>query len=452
MSASPIDFKREASAKLSQRAQPVHELRGAMNPVVLIACAVAAVLGAVGFVSARVELSSPSLPAPTSQGGKQAEPTSSLLTAQLDGKTPEGQLILSYQQLARGQEAQALATIEQLVKAWPDFALAQLVYGDLLMARSGQMPKLGADLSAVGTEIGERSATLRAESKLRLAALVERPPQDALPKELLNLSPTVRHAIVVDTTRARLYLFENNGKGMRLLSDTYVSIGKLGIGKLAEGDQRTPLGTYHVGPRRDEAAERYGVAVLPLNYPNEYDRAIGRGGSSIWLHGERAGSYARGPLSTDGCIVLSNDEMRALADKVEAYETPVVIANHVEWVKKSAAKPALNAGFEKAYGQWEQARLKQDAAVLGGFYEPGLQRGSDSEVERLKHNLASMTKHELPVQSLERLSVLPWQDKQAVVVVTYREVSPIEAKPKLKRQYWREQDGRWRIFFDGLVG
>lgn len=451
MSAPYIDPKRRAGIGMSSLAQPAHELRGAMKPVVLIACAVLAVLGTVGYVSARVELSNPK-PSSLPQDGPRAEPTYNLLTAQVDGKTPEGQLILTYQQLARGQEAQALATVEQLVRAHPNFALAQLVYGDLLLARSGQMPRTGAEPGSVTTEQDERSATLRAESRLRLNALVERPPQDALPKELLNLSPSVRHAIVVDTTRARLYLFENSAQGMKLLSDTYVSIGKLGIGKRVEGDQRTPLGTYHVGPRRDAAADRYGVAVLPLNYPNEYDRVIGRGGSSIWLHGERAGSYARGPLSTDGCVVLSNDEMRVLADTVEPYETPVVIVNHVDWVKKNAAKPALNAGFEKAYGQWQQARLKQDAAVLAGFYEPGLQRGSDSEAERLKHNLASMTKHELPLQSIERLSVLPWQDQQKVVVVTYREVSPIESTPKLKRQYWREQDGRWRIFFDGLVG
>jgi lipoprotein-anchoring transpeptidase ErfK/SrfK len=375
-----------------------------------------------------------------------------LLAAQLDGRTPEGQLILTYQQLARGQEAQAFATVSQLVKEQPNFALAQLVYGDMLMARSGQEPKLGAESGREAAALAERAAGLRAESRLRLAALVERPPIDAMPKELLNLSPLVKHAIVVDTSRARLYLFENVSGTMKLVSDSYVSVGKLGTGKMAEGDLRTPLGTYHVGMRREEAAERYGAAVLPLNYPNEYDRVLGRGGSSIWLHGERAGSYARGPRSTDGCIVLSNDEMSALADRVEAFETPVVIVNHVDWVKKSAAKQVLSPAFEQAYDQWQKARLQQNAAALRGLYEPGLQRGSDSEAERLKRNLERMARQELPLQSLERLSVMPWQDQQSVVIVTYREIDPQDAKPKLKRQYWREHEGQWRILFDGLVG
>ncbi len=112
---------------------------------------------------------------------------------------------------------------------------------------------------------------------------------------------------------------------------------------------------------------------------------------------------------------------------------------------------SIAPAFDSAYQQWRQARLSQDAAALRGFYETGLQRGSDSETERLERKLLLMSRQELPVQSLERLSVLPGQDQQAVVIVTYRELSPPEAKPKLKRQYWREHEGQWRIFFDGLV-
>ena len=39
---------------------------------------------------------------------------------------------------------------------------------------------------------------------------------------------------------------------------------------------------------------------------------------------------------------------------------------------------APDAAFEAAYRQWQQARLNQDAETLRQFYEPGLQRGSDS--------------------------------------------------------------------------
>ena len=429
--------------------------------VLLLSCGIAAaagMAGAVSYVSARVELSSAASSSNSAAQTKAAKAsTATLLTARLDTQTPEGLLILAYQQLAQGLESKAFATVEQLVKQQPDFALAQLLHGDLLLARTpggAVRPEPGGSSPAAE----ERRADLREESRLRLAALVERPPTAALPRPLLGLSAAVKHAIVIDTASARLYLFENGPTGLKLLRDHYVAIGKQGFGKQVEGDLRTPLGTYHLGLRRDEAVERYGAAALPLNYPNEYDRLLGRSGSSIWLHGERAGSYARSPLSTDGCIVLSNDDMSRLADTVEARDTPVLIVNHVDWVlpskpgdERTQVAQSVAPAFDSAYQQWRQARLSQNAAALRGFYEPGLQRGSDSEAERLERKLLLMSRQELPVQSLERLSVLPGQDQQAVLIVTYRELSAPEAKPKLKRQYWREHEGQWRIFFDGLV-
>lgn len=447
--------------RLAERLSSRHGRVERKRPLLIagLAAAVLGAIGAVGFVSARVELS-----VPAALGGKsknssasigQATQSPDLLTAQIDGQTPEGQLIQTYQLLAKGEDGRAFALVEQLVRRQPDFALAQMVYGTLLLARSGQGEAVERHLVAAGgAKNPDPAALLRTEARLRLAALVERPPQDALPEQMFGLAPSVRHAIMVDTSRARLYLFENSANGVRLLRDSYISIGKLGTGKLVEGDQRTPLGTYYVGLRRDEAAARYGAAALPLNYPNEIDRLAGRGGTSIWLHGERAGNYARSPQSTDGCIVLSNDEMRLLAETVTPRETPVLVMDKIRWVKKSSVSspPALDAGFESAFEQWQQARLRQDAATLRQLYEPGLQRGSDSSSDKLASNLSRMERQELPVQALERLSVLPGQQAEPVLIVTYRELSAQDERARLKRQYWREQNGQWKIFFDGVIG
>ncbi|OYU27806.1 MAG: hypothetical protein CFE41_08620 [Burkholderiales bacterium PBB2] len=447
--------------RLAERLSYRRRRAGRRRPLLIagLAAAVLGAIGAVGFVSARVELSVPAALSGKSANSKTGSPSPSktpdLLTAQIDVQTPEGQLIQTYQLLARGEEGQAFALVELLVRRQPDFALAQMVYGTLLLARSGQGEAVERQLAAAGgAKSSDPAALLRTEARLRLAALVERPPQDALPEQMFGLSPSVRHAIMVDTSRARLYLFENSAQGVRLVRDSYISIGKLGTGKLVEGDQRTPLGTYYVGLRRDEAASRYGAAALPLNYPNEIDRLAGRGGTSIWLHGERAGNYARSPQSTDGCIVLSNDEMRLLAETVTPRETPVLVMDKIRWVKKSSVSspPALDAGFESAFEQWQQARLRQDAAALRQLYEPGLQRGSDSSSDKLETNLARMARQELPVQSLERLSVLPGQHAEPVLIVTYREQSAQDERARLKRQYWREQNGQWKIFFDGVVG
>jgi cyclophilin family peptidyl-prolyl cis-trans isomerase len=91
----------------------------------------------------------------------------------------------------------------------------------------------------------------------------------------------------VDASRSRLYLFENTPQGLRLVADYYASVGKLGIEKSVEGDQRTPLGVYFITSRLDPATLRdfYGAGALPLNYPNPLDQLRGKTGSGIWLHG-----------------------------------------------------------------------------------------------------------------------------------------------------------------------
>jgi L,D-transpeptidase YnhG len=50
---------------------------------------------------------------------------------------------------------------------------------------------------------------LREESQVRLRALRERPPEGTVPTQFLTLSSQRRHAIAVDASRSRLYLFEN---------------------------------------------------------------------------------------------------------------------------------------------------------------------------------------------------------------------------------------------------
>ena len=414
-------------------------------------------LGAVGFVFAHMTRNTETGTGSYISGDaltQADDPHPSLLDAKLDVATPEGQLIRAYQLLASGDEGAAFATVETLVHERPDFSLAQLLYADLLQARAGTpAPMMAASDANLSADEARSVAQLRAEARLRLAALVERPPLNALPREFASLSPTIKHAIAVDTSRARLYVFENTSTGPRLLRDIYVSIGKQGTGKQVEGDLRTPLGIYHVGLRRDDAVDRYGAAALPLNYPNEYDRQVGRSGSNIWIHGNNDGRFSRGPLASDGCVVLANEDMKSLAKLVEARETPVLIQEHLHWVKQGTPNvAALDSGFEHAYQRWERARLEQDARTVGAFYEPGLERGSDSEAERLAQNLARMSRHQWPVRSLQRISALPWTEKQKVVIVTYLEADENEGRARLKRQYWREHDGHWTIMFDGLVG
>lgn len=159
-------------------------------------------------------------------------------TAKFQDGVAEARLIEIYRLIGQADTRTALALAEKLVADFPSFALAQLVYGDLLTARTQALQQFGN--LAVGADKQAAAALndLRLESQLRLRALRERPPPGTLPAELLKLSPQNKHAIAVDASRARLYLFENQPDGPKLLADYYISVGKLGIDKEAEGEDR----------------------------------------------------------------------------------------------------------------------------------------------------------------------------------------------------------------------
>jgi hypothetical protein len=172
-----------------------------------------------------------------------------------DGQA-EARLMGVYQLIAEGRHREALAQAEALARDYPHFQLAQLVVGDLLMARTRPIRRLGDVPEPDSARSLQAAATLeelRNESRQRVDAQRSRPPAHSIPAQFLELSPRTRHAIAVDASRSRLYLFENTAKGLQLVADYYASVGKLGIEKNLEGDQRTPLGVYFITSRLDPA-------------------------------------------------------------------------------------------------------------------------------------------------------------------------------------------------------
>ena len=152
----------------------------------------------------------------------------------------EAQLVEIYKLIGQSRTAQALRKAETLVARHPNFQLAQLAYGDLLAIRTGPVETLGDVPARLRGASAEAVSALREEARLRMQAALHPPQPGTVPSHFVQLAPSTRHAIAVDTSRARLYLFANTGSGMKLVADYYASIGKLGVGKIVEGDRRTP--------------------------------------------------------------------------------------------------------------------------------------------------------------------------------------------------------------------
>ncbi len=90
-----------------------------------------------------------------------------------------------------------------------------------------------------------------------------------------------------------------------------VALGVSGVGKQREGDNRTPLGHYGLGPPR--ASKGFHIFV-PVGYPTREQARMGFTGGAIGIHGPPRGYGTLAQLArlvvedwTAGCIAVATD-------------------------------------------------------------------------------------------------------------------------------------------------
>lgn len=363
----------------------------------------------------------------------------------------EAQLRQVFDTLAQGRLNAALGEADRLVARYPNFRLAHLVRGDLLLARTQPIAGLGNGVPGVGEELEE----LRAEAAARLRAARESPPPHSVPRHLLQLAPAQRHAIVVDASRSRVYVYENAGGVPRLVESYYSTLGKQGVAKEREGDQKTPIGVYHVTSRIPgrKLPDLYGWGAFPLSYPNEWDRLQGRTGYGIWIHGVPSDTYVRAPRASDGCIVLANAEIEQLARLVQPGLTPVIVAERADWVPRKAWRTERDA-LLRALDAWRADWESRDSTRYLAHYAAGFRSdGMNFERWRAHKRRVNAGKSWIRV-SLSNVSAFLDPGAQPLMVVTFDQDyrSSDFAGRSRKRQYWVREGGRWKIAYEATVG
>lgn len=343
----------------------------------------------------------------------------------------------------------ALGEIDHILARAPNFRLGHLIRGDLLMARAGNPVAFGPLANASATA---SVAPLQDEARARLRRFLDAPPPDHLPLAVLQLAPAQGHAILVDTRRSRLFVFANAAGSPRLVTDFYVSVGKNGVEKQREGDQKTPLGVYTIVSSKEKLPDFYGPGAFPISYPNEWDRQQGRGGYGIWLHGTPSETYSRPPRATDGCIVLANEDLKRLAKYVDVGRTPVVVSGAAEWVEPSrwdgSRREFLDA-FEQWRTDWESLDTERYLAHYSRQFRAD---GKDLAAWGAHKRKVNAGKSWVKV-GVANLSVFGHAEGEETIVVTFDQDyrSSNLANRTVKRQYWTREGDRWRIRFETVV-
>jgi len=364
--------------------------------------------------------------------------------------SPEAALVRTFEALEQSRLGAALAEVDRVIAERPNFRLAHLVRGDLLLARVRPIETFGN----TGHTARERLDELRAEASARLRAHRAPPPADSVPRYLLRFDSRQRHAIVIEASRSRVYVFENANGAPRLVDDFYGTLGKSGIDKQREGDRKTPIGIYNVVSQipGSKLPDLYGWGAFPIDYPNEWDRMRGKTGYGIWLHGVPSDTYARAPQASDGCIALANPDIAELANRVQVGATPVIIAERVEWVAPEALR-AERDSFARQLEAWVADWQSLDAARYLAHYARDFRSGGmDLAAWREHKRRVNAAKSWIKV-SLPNLSVFRAPGAPGVIAVTFDQDyrSSNLAQKTRKRQYWVEESGRWKIAYEAPV-
>lgn len=379
-----------------------------------------------------------------------ATPQHAPLDASNAGTEAEALLVTTVIEIGNSRLVTALTEIDKVIQTYPNFRLAHLIKGDLLLARAKPLTSFGN----TGHAAQERLEDLRDEVRARLHAIRARPPQDRIPRYLLQLDPSQKYAIVVDSNRSRLYLYENSDAGPRLVSDYYTTLGKRGMTKEREGDLKTPVGVYFVTSSipGSKLPDLYGAGAFPINYPNEWDRMLGRNGFGIWLHGVPSDTYSRPPWTSDGCLALANPDFIELGRSVQPGVTPVIIAEEVQW----AAEQGLRAEREEFMRRLEAWRVDWESRDTDRYlthYAKKFHAGS-KDLEGWSEHKRRMNAAKAWIKiRLANLSFFRGPGKDDLVVVTFDQDyrSDKFTQKTRKRQYWVRENGQWKIAYEGPV-
>lgn len=360
----------------------------------------------------------------------------------------ESLLVKSLLEITQGKNQQALATIDQLLLSKPNFKLANLVRGDLLMAQGRYLQAFGSADNTPTAAVHD----LQEEARARIERYLSNENLDKLPNLLLAPNDQQSHVLVVDTDKSRLYLYKNEHGHLTYVSDYYITVGKNGVEKQAEGDKRTPIGVYFAGQRLTRPlADIYGDAAYPLNYPNEWDKQHGKKGSGIWLHGTPSNTYSRPPRASDGCVVLTNEDIKTLSPILQLGKTPVIIANNLKWLDADSVsldKQALKNALDSWLNDWKSQNMpKYLSHYSHDFSSNGInyQQWSDHKFSE------QVTVPNIEI-SLSDISMFAYPDaeKKIVVVDFMQDFRSSNLSNKMqKRQYWIQENNTWKIIYEG---
>lgn len=367
----------------------------------------------------------------------------------------EDKMLLALRNIQSLNNDQALQQTREIIDNYPTSKLAQLLYADLLMAKTGVLSEIGAGIPN-DTQHQPRLNDLTFEIKQRLSHIRTPAMQGLIPDNLIRLAENQRYFIIIDQAQSRLYVYRNEQGTPLLETDFFISIGAKGAGKQYRGDQKTPIGIYHVTRYIDdkELPDLYGRGAFPVNYPNTWDQRNNRSGGGIWIHGTPSYTYNRAPWSSNGCVVLSNADFIRINDYIEPQQhTPVIITSQINWISMDEwlhNQKTMMQVLTHWITDWESS--DHDRYISHYSTTEFLAYGRDYKAWEGHKRWVNRNKKGVSVE-YTHLNIFRYPGEEQLVLMQYDQNYHSNnlqlAGPK--EVFWKQQDNQWAIVYEGIL-
>lgn len=240
-----------------------------------------------------------------------------------------------------------------------------------------------------------------------------------VPKAFVSLgqSPPA-YGIVVEKLHHRLSLFKLTENNEYEVIKTYRAItGKDPGDKVSRGDLRTPEGIYFVTGRMndEELPAKYGRLAFTLDYPNIYDQRQRKSGYGIWIHATDDPTRLQNPFDTEGCVVLSNEDITELQKYIEPFEVPVVITKEMTTARPAELETPRQKALEMVES-WRTSWEESDFEGYMGYYSNNFRSlgKNKNQWSSYKKMLSSERKKDIKV-TLSEPKIVAFEDQLLVV-------------------------------------
>lgn len=357
----------------------------------------------------------------------------------------ENLLIKSLYEISAGELNDALITLDEIIKQKPNFKLAHLIRGDIYQAYAHGISDFGStsNFSKDKIEDLKEEAKKRIESHLHNGTDIIDSPRVTLPQNMDNL-------IYVDTNKSRLYLFEIRDHALIKIFDEYASIGKNGSGKNFEGDKKTPLGVYTLGEKITQPlSDFYGEGAFPIDYPNVYDKFLNKTGHGIWIHGTPKDTYSRAPKSSDGCIVISNENLNTLESILKNKHTKVILSK-LSYDQYFTVENNIDNhnNFMSYFESWISNWTLKNYSEYIAFYDANAKYNSKAfEIWSSKKKKVFENTNDVQI-AIDNLTIIDYpEEEEHVKYVEFTQTynSDLLKQTSQKKQIWRKFNNEWKI-------